>query len=141
MPGTLASERVMVGLGQDYYVERTPQEAQAVLRRRISGEERALLFLIDRDQSWDHLASAKVGGVGKCRMSRPTSTPLRHPRHYSVLRSWGSRSVRRRTACENHMHLWECKHTSMLLACLGRKSVWCFVHMHVPCLTHLCYAM
>lgn len=37
MPGTVASESVMVGLGQDYYVERTPREAQAVLQRRISG--------------------------------------------------------------------------------------------------------
>lgn len=37
MPGTIAGETVMVGLGQDYYVERTPREAQAVLQRRIAG--------------------------------------------------------------------------------------------------------
>lgn len=37
MPGTIAGGSVMVGLGQDYYVERTPKEAQAVLQRRIAG--------------------------------------------------------------------------------------------------------
>lgn len=37
MPGTVASESVMVGLGQDYYAERTPREAQAILRRRMDG--------------------------------------------------------------------------------------------------------
>lgn len=37
MPGTIAGESVMVGLGQDYYVERTPREAQAVLERRMAG--------------------------------------------------------------------------------------------------------
>lgn len=37
MPGTIAGESVMVGLGQDYYVERTAPEAQAVLQRRIAG--------------------------------------------------------------------------------------------------------
>eukprot|EP00752_Nemacystus_decipiens_P006076 g5484.t1 len=45
MPGTIAGGSVMVGLGQDYYVERTPKEAQAVLQRRIadlSGQARVL---------------------------------------------------------------------------------------------------
>lgn len=37
MPGTIAGGSVMVGLGQDYYVERTPKEAQAVLQRRAAG--------------------------------------------------------------------------------------------------------
>lgn len=37
MPGTITSESVMVGLGQEYYVERTSQQAQDVLQRRISG--------------------------------------------------------------------------------------------------------
>ncbi|CAM9592642.1 unnamed protein product [Scytosiphon promiscuus] len=37
MPGIIASDTVMVGLGQDYYVERRPQDAQAVLRRRMAG--------------------------------------------------------------------------------------------------------
>ena len=37
MPGTIAGGSVMVGLGQDYFVERTPKEAQAVLQRRIAG--------------------------------------------------------------------------------------------------------
>eukprot|EP00903_Cladosiphon_okamuranus_P014461 g13417.t1 len=45
MPGTIAGDSVLVGLGQDYFVERTPKEAQAVLRRRIadlSGQARIL---------------------------------------------------------------------------------------------------
>ncbi|CAM9928313.1 unnamed protein product [Pylaiella littoralis] len=45
MPGTVAGESVMVGLGQDYYAERTPREAQAILRRRmddLSGQARVL---------------------------------------------------------------------------------------------------
>lgn len=37
MPGSITSESVMVGLGQEYYVERTSQQAQGVLRRRIAG--------------------------------------------------------------------------------------------------------
>ncbi|CAN0398103.1 unnamed protein product, partial [Scytosiphon promiscuus] len=37
MPGIIASDTIMVGLGQDYYVERRPQDAQAVLRRRMGG--------------------------------------------------------------------------------------------------------
>lgn len=37
MPGTITSESVMVGLGQEYYVERTSKQAQQVLQRRITG--------------------------------------------------------------------------------------------------------
>lgn len=37
MPGTLTGGSVMVGLGQDYYVERTLQQAQSILERRIAG--------------------------------------------------------------------------------------------------------
>lgn len=37
MPGTVASESVMVGLGEDYYVERSPREARTILRRRMEG--------------------------------------------------------------------------------------------------------
>lgn len=37
MPGTITSESVMVGLGQEYYVERTSKQAQEVLQRRITG--------------------------------------------------------------------------------------------------------
>lgn len=37
MPGTVAGDSVMVGLGEDYYVERTPRKAQEILRRRMEG--------------------------------------------------------------------------------------------------------
>ena len=37
MPGTITSKSVMVGLGQEYYVERTSQQAHEVLQRRIAG--------------------------------------------------------------------------------------------------------
>lgn len=37
MPGTITGASVMLGLGQDYYVERTPRQAQDVLQRRITG--------------------------------------------------------------------------------------------------------
>ncbi|CAM9877373.1 unnamed protein product, partial [Ectocarpus fasciculatus] len=36
MHGTVAGESVMMGLGQDYFVERTPGQARAVLRRRMA---------------------------------------------------------------------------------------------------------
>lgn len=42
MPGRIASDKgtsVMVGLGQDYYVRRTPHQAQRILDRRISGAQ------------------------------------------------------------------------------------------------------
>ena len=38
MPATVACGSVLVGLGGDYYVERTPQQAQKILERRISGK-------------------------------------------------------------------------------------------------------
>lgn len=37
MPGTLTGGNVMVGLGQNYYVERTSQQARSILERRITG--------------------------------------------------------------------------------------------------------
>lgn len=37
MPGMIVGGNVMVSLGQDYYVERTPQQARDILERRISG--------------------------------------------------------------------------------------------------------
>lgn len=43
MPGTIAGGNVMVGLGQDYYVERTPHQAQDVLQRRITGARKTKL--------------------------------------------------------------------------------------------------
>ncbi|CAN0190326.1 unnamed protein product [Ectocarpus sp. 8 AP-2014] len=36
MHGTVAGESVMMGLGQDYFVERSPEQARAVLRRRMA---------------------------------------------------------------------------------------------------------
>lgn len=41
MRGTIVGGNVMVGLGQDYFVERTPQQAQKILQRRIAGEIRS----------------------------------------------------------------------------------------------------
>lgn len=37
MRGKIVDERVVMGLGQDYYVERTPTQAKDVLDRRIAG--------------------------------------------------------------------------------------------------------
>lgn len=37
MRATIVGRNVMVGLGQDYFVERTPQQARKILQRRIAG--------------------------------------------------------------------------------------------------------
>lgn len=37
MPGTIVGTNVLVSLGQDYFVERTPQQARGILERRIAG--------------------------------------------------------------------------------------------------------
>ncbi|CAM9540832.1 unnamed protein product [Ectocarpus sp. 6 AP-2014] len=36
MHGSVAGESIMMGLGQDYFVERTPEQAREVLRRRMA---------------------------------------------------------------------------------------------------------
>lgn len=37
MPGTIIGGNVMVGLGQDYYIERTGRQARCILERRMAG--------------------------------------------------------------------------------------------------------
>lgn len=38
IPGTIVGKNVLVGLGDNFYVERTPRRAQEILQRRIEGK-------------------------------------------------------------------------------------------------------
>lgn len=44
MPGTIIGEPVMVGLGDDYYVERTSRQAKDILERRTLGKNFDAIF-------------------------------------------------------------------------------------------------
>lgn len=46
MPGTIVGESVMVGLGGDYYVERTSHQAKSILERRTLGKNFDALFAL-----------------------------------------------------------------------------------------------